>query len=175
MRASQLPPSSILTVCVREGGFSSSQQPRAGWTLRVAVLEKTFHDGEAKECCGLPRRIVEGKCMRLVILLLSGRRCRYRSGNRMNVETDARHVPSCLKPDPPHLRKMGCLAHAPRACVLRFWLRTEGSAQHTPARPGKIPVTGPSLVIAWGNGPGVILAKSRTGKHLGEGRWAKAR
>ena len=47
--------------------------------------------------------------------------------------------------------------------------------QHTPARPGKIPVTGPPLVIAWGNGPGVILAKSRTGKHLGEGRWAKAR
>ena len=129
MRASQLPPSSILTVRVREGAFSSSQQPRAGWTLRVAVLEKIFHDSEAKGCCGLPRRIVEGKCKRLVILLLSGRRCRHRSSKRMNVGADARHVPSCLKPDPPHLRKMGCLAHAPRACVLRFWLRTEGSAR----------------------------------------------
>jgi hypothetical protein len=49
------------------------------------------------------------------------------------------------------------------------------TVQHTPARPGKIPVTGPPLVIAWGNGPGVILAKSRTGKHLGDGRWEKVR
>ena len=34
-------------------------------------------------------------------------------------------VPSCLKLDPSHLRKMWDLAHAPHACVLRFWLWTE--------------------------------------------------